>query len=118
MENKSDVAGERGFCSALLQQCVYKNGYGGGEVLTSDIYANAIQCLGLVFLWYYCRGLQQGDNRSNRLKAAKKKLLPVYVMYIKCLIGITVFWLVFSMLGLFPTQLAGSGQINSEHSCD
>lgn len=99
------------FCYDALQKCVY-TGLGGGEVLSSDIYANILQWVGLVILWYYCRGLKTRNfvNKSQS-EVAKELLLPFYHLCIRIIIVVTIFWTCVNMLGLFSTQLAGSGQI-------
>ena len=100
------------FCAYTLQQCVY-TGLGGARVLSSDIYANVLQWIGISILWYYCRELKTRTiANKSRSEVAKEMFLPMYHVYIRYTIYITMFWTLISMLGLFPTQLAGSGQVD------
>ena len=100
------------FCAYTLQQCVY-TGLGGARVLSSDIYANVLQWIGISILWYYCRELKtRAIANKSRSEVAKEMFLPMYHVYIRYTIYITMFWTLISMLGLFPTQLAGSGQVD------
>ena len=71
------------FCAYTLQQCVY-TGLGGARVLSSDIYANVLQWIGISILWYYCRELKTRTiANKSRSEVAKEMFLPMYHVYIR-----------------------------------
>ena len=96
---------EPAFCAGLLQKEVYR-GLLGNSVFSSDVAANVLQLFGLGFLYHYLGRLRSGKSKAE-------VLLPMYDLYVTVLIRLALFWTVVNMLGIFPTQLSGSGAVGS-----
>jgi len=96
------------FCAGLLQKEVYR-GLLGSSVDSSSVAANVLQLFGLGFLYHYLGRLRTGKRRGE-------VLLPCYDLYLTILIRQALFWTVVNMLGIFPTQLAGSGEVGNSTS--